>query len=43
MNTTPLLEAKNLAVTVIDALSRGDWTEVTDRFDAQMHRTYPFP
>ncbi|MEO8907814.1 MAG: DUF3887 domain-containing protein [Microbacteriaceae bacterium] len=36
MNTAPLPEAVTLAETVIDALSRGAWGEVTDRFDAKM-------
>lgn len=37
MNTTPLPEATQLAETVIDALSRARWEEVTARFDATMH------
>ena len=36
MNTTPSSDAIPMAETVIDALSRGAWDEVTDRFDTQM-------
>lgn len=36
MNTTPLPEAVTLAETVIEALSRGAWNEVTDRLDAKL-------
>jgi len=36
MNTTPSPEAITLAEAVVDAVSRGAWEEVTDRFDTQM-------
>ena len=36
MKTTPSPEAIPLAETVVDALSRGAWKEVTDRFDTRM-------
>jgi hypothetical protein len=36
MNTTPLPETITLAESVIDALSRGTWDEVTARFDTKM-------
>ncbi len=36
MNTTPLPESLTLTETVIDALSRGSWAEVTARFDDRM-------
>lgn len=36
MNTAPLANAASLAETVIDELSSGRWSAVTDRFDAAM-------
>jgi len=36
MNTTPLANAAALAETVIDELSSGRWSAVTDRFDPAM-------
>lgn len=36
MNTTPLTNAASLAETVIDELSSGNWSAVTERFDPAM-------
>lgn len=36
MNTTPLANAAPLAEAVIDDLSSGNWSAVTDRFDPAM-------
>ena len=41
MNTTPLANAASLAETVIDELSSGRWSAVTDRFDPAMRDGLP--
>lgn len=41
MNTTPLADATDLARSVIEDLAAGNWSRVTDQFDATMRDGLP--